>query len=228
VIGDFVSGLFPTGTEAVDFEAARRIEEMLNDYGRLLGPWAESVGRRMLEEVSRRDAGAWSELGRELGIGLRREIERASTGLLFQEVLAAQVGLIRSIPLEAADRVHHLATEALVTGARAKEIANEIMNTGEVSQSRANTIARTETSRASSIFSSTRAQYLGSTHFQWMTAGDRDVRPLHKKLDGKVFAWNDPPIIGENGERGLPGTIYNCRCVALPIVPAHFFESAAA
>jgi uncharacterized protein with gpF-like domain len=33
---------------------------------------------------------------------------------------------------------------------------------------------------------------------------DADVRPLHKKLEGLVFALDDPPVIGENGSKDFP------------------------
>jgi SPP1 gp7 family putative phage head morphogenesis protein len=226
-IADIVRGLFPTGTEAVDFDAARRIEEALEGYSSLIGPWAESVGRRMLEEVSRRDAGVWSELGRELGIGLRREIESAPTGALFQEALAQQVHLIQSVPLEAATRIHSLATEALMTGRRAKEIAEEIMNTGQVSRSRADTIARTETSRAASTLQAIRAQHVGSPGFIWRSAGDRDVRPLHRRYNGQFYYWNNPPLL-DDGRPGLPGTIWNCRCMGEPVLSDLFTSKNAA
>jgi SPP1 gp7 family putative phage head morphogenesis protein len=208
--------------ETVDFDAARRIEEMLNDYGRLLGPWAESVGRRMLEEVSSRDARIWSELGRELGIGLRREIEAAPTGALFQEALARQVHLITSLPFEAAERVHHLATEALITGGRAKEIAAEIMKSGEVSLGRANTIARTETGRVSTELLKARSEHIGSPGYIWSATMDADTRKRHRELNGKFIRWDTPPIASEPGQKEMryhAGAGPECRCIPRVVLP---------
>ena len=222
-IDNFIRGFVPRGAEEVTADVAARIEEFLRQYAMLLRPWAERVAQRMLVEVSTRDMRVWSQLGNEMGIALRREIETAPTGDVMRQALADQVHLITSLPRDAADRVHHLTNEGIIHGRRAKEIADEIMKTGEVTRSRAELIARTESSRTSAELTKARAQHIGATHFQWITAGDRNVRPRHRKLNGKVFAFDDPPVIGEKGERGLPGTIYNCRCVMLPVIPEQFF-----
>ena len=191
----------------------------LNQYAELLRPWARVVIGRMHADVSKRDAVSWMELAREMGGALRKEIFTQPTGAIMREAMEYQVKLITSLPREAALRVHKLTTEALIQAGRAREVAEEIMKTGHVTKSRAMTIARTETSRTASLLLEARAQSIGSTHFRWWTVHDSDVRPEHRRLHGKMFRWDDPPIIGTKGERGTPGTIYNCRCWAEPILP---------
>lgn len=46
--------------------------------------------------------------------------------------------------------------------------------------------------------------------FRWVTQGDNAVRPTHRKLDKKIFAWNDLPQI--DGETVEPGSQWGCRC----------------
>jgi SPP1 gp7 family putative phage head morphogenesis protein len=104
-------------------------------------------------------------------------------------------------------------------GARAAEMAKMILRTGHVTKSRAQLIAVTETARASSVLLQARATHVGSTHYYWRTSEDIDVRPIHKKLNGQVFPWSDPPVSGSNGERSHPGQIYRCRCWPEPIIP---------
>lgn len=212
-IGDLVMGLF----DEADPASAGIVERALRRYATTIEGWASSVGGRMVAEVAARDRKAWMAVSREMGKAVHREIANAPTGALLRQRLADQVSLITSLPMEAADRVHTLTIEGLSKGTRASEIAAEIMKTGEVTRSRADLIARTEVSRTSTEFTRARAESIGSTHFVWRTAGDSDVRPSHRALNGKAFRWDDPPEC-DPGHHALPGAIWNCRCYAEPVL----------
>lgn len=190
----------------------------LKAYGELLAPWAVSVANTMVAEVSRRNAAAWKETGKEMGRALREEIDHAPTGHAFQKLLNEQVTLIKSLPLEAAERVHELTQKALVTSARADEIAKEILRTGEVTESRARCIARTEVSRTASVLTQARAQFAGSESYVWRTSGDFDVREAHAEMEGKVVRWDSPPKLFD-GFIAHAGCSPNCRCWPDPILP---------
>ena len=213
-VNDLVQAFDPT-----DKEQVRQLELALRSYANILTPWARATARKMLVDVSRRNEKVWEEYTKFLGQNLRREIATAPTGEVMQQLLREQVTLITSLPLDAATRVHELATGALYEGSRAREIAQQIMRTGHVTMSRANLIARTEVGRASTTLTQARAESVNSVGYLWKSSKDHDVRPLHKKLDGTFHRWNDPPISGENGERSHPGCIYNCRCWAWPVLP---------
>lgn len=213
-IGDLVMGLFDADNPA----SVSVIDGALRRYSGAIGPWAQSVGGRMVAEVAARDRKAWAQVSREMGTALHREIDNAPTGAVLKQRLAEQVRLITSLPSEAADRVHQITLEGVTTGTRAGEIAAEIMRTGEVTKSRAELIARTEVSRTATELTRARAEHVGSTQFIWRTAGDSDVRPSHRALNGKAFSWSDPPEC-DPGYHALPGAIWNCRCYAEPIIP---------
>lgn len=91
------------------------------------------------------------------------------------------------------------------------------MATGRVTRSRANTIARTEVSRASCVFTQARAENLGSEGYIWRTSEDGDVRPSHKAMNGKFVAWNSPPTL--DNLKGHAGCLPNCRCYTEPVIP---------
>ncbi|WP_233496782.1 phage minor head protein [Dyella sp. AtDHG13] len=174
----------------------------------------------MLVEVDVRDRMAWAELAGEMSRELRREIQTAPTGELFQALLNEQVTLIKSIPLDAAQRVHELTIKGLEDSTRASEIAKEIGRSGEVATSRANLIAQTEVSRTASTLTEARAVHIGSPGYFWRTSHDSDVRPDHKVLDGKFIPWNQPPIADRRtGRRAHAGCIYGCRCYPEPVLP---------
>jgi len=194
------------------------IQTALRRYAEILDPWARAVGARMVAEVAAHDTTSWRKLSAEMGRNLRQEIETAPTGDALRASLERQVTLIKSLPLEAAERVQRLVTEGISEGRRAAEIATDIMETGNVSRSRAMLIARTEVSRTATELTKARAEHVGSTHFIWRTAGDTDVRATHRKLNGKTFRWDDPPEC-DPGHRALPGGIWNCRCYPEVVVP---------
>ena len=44
------------------------------------------------------------------------------------------------------------------------------------------------------------------------------TRPDHRRLNGKQFRWDDPPVVNpRTGERGHPGMDQHCRCYAEPV-----------
>jgi SPP1 gp7 family putative phage head morphogenesis protein len=203
-----------------DLDSVQAINDVLARYARAIEPWATSVGNRMITEVAARDYKAWREVSTEMGLLIHRDIHTTPLGMIMQQRLAAQVKLITSLPTEAAERVHKLTIEGISDGTRAKAIAREIMRSGHVTAARANTIARTEVGRTATELTKARAEHVGSTHFTWKSVGDSDVRHDHKILNGKTFAWNDPPIADEKtGTRALPGAIWNCRCWPSPVLP---------
>lgn len=106
-------------------------------------------------------------------------------------------------------------------GLRYETVVKEIRKSYGVSQRKAKFLARQETSLMMTKFKEVRYTDAGVKEYKWTcVAGSpkHPVRPLHKRLDGKVFQWSNPPITAENGARNNPGQDFNCRCVARPIV----------
>lgn len=202
-----------------DPSQSTKLEQVLERYSEMLRPWAKAAAERMLTDVSRRDETAWRAAGQEMGRALREEIRTAPTGEALRAMLAENVDLITSLPLDAARRVHHFVLEGMSGGIRADEVSREILKSGHVSKGRANLIARTEVARASSGLVETRALHVGSEGYIWRTAEDVDVRKEHKKLNGVFVRWDSPPVAGSNGERAHAGQIYNCRCYPEPVIP---------
>ena len=203
---------------------ANEMERQLEEYAKVIEPWAKSVSQRMLAEIASRDWQAWQEVSARIGRGVKEAVRDAPTGLVMQRLLRDQTSLITSIPREAAERVRRLTLEGISGSKRPAAYVEEIMKQGQVSRAKATLIARTEVARTASVLTQVRAQHIGSTHFIWRTARDSDVRASHKALEGKVFAWDDPPLCDPPNHRSLPGQIYNCRCVAEVVIPESLFD----
>ncbi|AZG13843.1 phage head morphogenesis protein [Cupriavidus pauculus] len=211
-MGVLVNG-FPPGDPGV----LPTIEQLLQRYAEALTPWAERTAAEMLTEVNRRDESAWMQNAADLSRALRQEIRTAPTGATMQALMAEQVTLIKSIPLDAAQRVHKLTIEGIEDSTRASEIAKAIRASGEVAKSRADLIARTEVARTASTLTEARALHVGSPGYFWRTSGDGDVRESHREMEGKFVAWNDPPTL--DGMKGHAGQFPNCRCYPEPVIP---------
>lgn len=210
-IGDIVSGFEITP------ETVPTITSMLRAYAEALTPWARLTAEKMLRDVDNRDREAWRSTGLQISEALRREILSAPTGETMRALLDQQVGLITSLPIEAAKRVHDLTLKGLENSERAAEVAREIMRTGEVTESRALLIARTETSRTATVLVQARAVHVGSEGYIWRSSGDGDVRPSHKKMNGKYVKWGSPPEL--DGMVGHAGCLPNCRCFCESVIP---------
>ena len=190
---------------------------MLQRYSELLNDWAISTASRMLTEVNQEDRKAWARLTEDMSKALRDEIRNAPTGQVMQGLLGEQVMLIKSIPLDAAKRVHDLTIQGIEGGTRASEIAKEIQRSGDVSESKAKLIARTEVSRTSAALTEARAKSVGSEGYIWRTSGDSDVRHSHAEMNGQFVRWDSPPTLDKM--TGHAGCFPNCRCWADPVIP---------
>ena len=186
------------------------LEATLARYAEVIGPWARSAAALMLSEVNRHDLAAWTQLSGDMKRALRDEIDNAPTGFAMRALLADQVTLIKSIPIEAGERVHRWCLEGIADGTRAAKVSKAIQATSDVTAARATCIARTETARTATTLTQVRSEFVGSTHFVWTTAGDVDVRKSHRALNGRAFMWSDPPICDPPAYRALPGAIWNC------------------
>ncbi len=196
------------------------IRASLNEYSNTLHFWAENTAGRIITDVALRDEKTWLIYAQDLSRGMRDQIRNTDIGAVYQQLLNEQVSLIKSLPLNAAQRIHDLSTRALIEGNRASDISGLIMATGQVTKARANTIARTEVSRATSIFTQARAENLGSEGYIWRTSEDEDVRKRHQELNGKFYEWDDPPIVDvKSGRRAHAGCDINCRCYPEPVIP---------
>ena len=196
------------------------IVNALNQYANTLHFWAQNTAGRIMTDVALRDEKTWLIYAQDMSRGMRDQIRNTDIGATYQQLLDDQVNLIKSLPLEAAQRIHDLSTRSLIEGSRANEIAGLIMATGKVAKSRANTIARTEVSRASCLFTQARAENLGSNGYIWRTSEDGNVRPSHKAMNGEFVKWDEPPTLDRL--TGHAGCLPNCRCYAEPVIPEDF------
>lgn len=206
----------------------KRMQDELKRYSEKLTPWAERQAAKLLEQVQKSNKRAYTNKSKAIGAALRLGVAEKEVGDVALRLLNEQVGLIKSIPLEAGLRAQKIAFEAVLAGTRAEanadtiaELEKQLGLSTEVATSRALLIARTETARSNAAINQSRAMAVGSGQYRWHNSGDGNVRESHlrlkgKKLQGQIFSWDSPPTL-DDGMTGHPGTFPNCRCFAEPV-----------
>lgn len=207
---------------------ARNVQMELFDYAETLEQWADLIARQFIARVDEADRLTWRQIGDELAADTKRRIRDMRGDPAYREMIRRQVDLIKSLPTEAAAKAQEIARQGMANGERYADIVDRIAGLGKITESRAVLIARTESSRARTDFTMMRAKAAGSTKFIWHTAGDGAVRESHRKLDGKIFDWSNPPVCdhGKGGApiRALPGQVFNCRCWSEPLFEKSIYE----
>jgi SPP1 gp7 family putative phage head morphogenesis protein len=221
VIGDIVDDIASRYEPLI---AAGKIEAVLTEYSASLSDWAISTAGRMVTEASNADYAVWLSVGKKISKATRQLLKESGKGDVFNKLQNEQVTLIKSLPLEASEKVHEWVKEGLSKGDRYDDITKRIsVELKPLVKHRAECIARTETARARSNFTQARAKNIGSPGYIWKTVGDSRVRPMHAELNGKFIPWESPPVT-DFGRGGTPihahaGCVFNCRCWASPIFP---------
>jgi SPP1 gp7 family putative phage head morphogenesis protein len=109
--------------------------------------------------------------------------------------------------------------ENAMQGYRFDRLKDVIKQRYGVTANKAKFLARQETSLFMSKYRHQRFSQGGVKQYKWSTAHDERVRDSHKRLDGRVFQYDDPPITDRaTGAKNAPGEDYNCRCLDIPLL----------
>lgn len=207
-----------------DLKDEHQMMETLKKYSKQLEPWARRQSEKLLNTVQKANARAYKNQSKAMGKALQAGVAERETGIVALALLNEQVALIQSIPLETGLRAQKIAFENILNGRRAvpdqsivDQLKEQMGMSTEVAVNRAKLIARTETAKANASLTQARAQSVGATHYRWVTTMDGAERPSHKKMDGKIIAYNSPPTLID-GTTGHAGTFPNCRCYQEPIL----------
>lgn len=113
-----------------------------------------------------------------------------------------------------------------INGKSRKDIENYIVKEFGKDQRKARFLARNESAIATTSYLQAKYKDEGFTHYKWITNLDGRERESHRELNGKVFSFDNPPIIDERtGQRGLPAETYNCRCLMSPVINKEFWNN---
>jgi SPP1 gp7 family putative phage head morphogenesis protein len=170
-----------------------------------------------------RQAAAKGTRGRSIYLTLRQGLT-PQMRLAMERQMTENAALISRTPLDVAQYVVNEIREKAFEGLRASAITDLLLESFPLaSQNRINTIARTETSKASTMLTMAQSEDLGIQWYQWRTSEDSRVRSSHSHMDDVLVRWSTPPspekLIGERSVgKYHAGNIYNCRCYPEPVI----------
>lgn len=199
------------GEEAEVRRVLARIRKVADRYASALGYEMELAAiARQLDDWSRQD------VARYLAIDVNAV---APDPAALREFRRATARLIKDIPIQQAERIANLVTQAQTTGMRVETLQKRLQAEEGIAKRRAELIARDQVLKANAKLNEDRQKEVGVERYIWSAGADDRVRPMHRDLDGKTFRWDDPPITNPQGDRNHPGQDYQCRCGAIPLMP---------
>ncbi|MBW2672078.1 MAG: minor capsid protein [Deltaproteobacteria bacterium] len=161
--------------------------------------------------------------------GLPLLSQEAYLGPVSDAFVRQNASLIKSVRAQALDRAEAQILEGLRGGLRNETIAKNLRASFGLSKSRAALIARDQVGKLQGELTELRQVNAGIDEYIWDSSKDERVRPTHQELDGTTQKWSDPPAVafGKGGVRyAHPGGDYQCRCNAIPVMPAGWLEAA--
>lgn len=183
--------------------AAVYTDEEIAAMARAQGISVQAFNRRVIEE----------NFKKVLGLDIL-----SSEPWLAQEIelfTIANSNLISSLRENALGKMQSEVYESFRAGLRWEELAANITELVDPDDgffaNKADLIARDQTAKLNGQLNELRQTELGVPKYIWRTSLDERVRETHRRKEGKVFSWDDPPP-----DTGHPGEDYNCRCTAEP------------
>lgn len=194
-------------------------EDSFNALRLLVGAMIRSASEQVAQLLNlegQRHTKAWmSAARRAFGIDLSSVVAEEDLGTFLSAAALRNASLIRGMAEDVLKRVATETTAALIAGESAAQLQVRLKKQLGIGDSRARLIARDQTSKLTADLNRIRHEQAGITKYIWRTSVDERVRPRHRDLEGKVYAYGEPT----GAEDGLPpGQPIQCRCVAQAIV----------
>jgi SPP1 gp7 family putative phage head morphogenesis protein len=192
------------------------------------------VGRALPKVDVRHTQRAWitaglqalADIGRQMVSDLlearadsaREDARPRATSPTLTAARVSNVHLIKGMTPEQRSRLVSTFEKAQTTGVRHESLVDKVQKITGSGLNRAKLIARDQTVKYNATVRQEQARSLGIKFYIWRCTDDRDVRPYHRKLNGRKFSYDNPPVTDAYGHRHAPGEDFNCRCVDEPII----------
>lgn len=185
-----------------------------HDITRLSETVIPQIGQKVRDAFDRM-AGAlvknYSEIfGKILGIKVSETGSDMSR--IVTEAREKNIALVENTGRIYSEQVRRIFTDPSNFGIRYENLRDQLKERGDITESRAELIARDQTLKTLGQITEARQKNAGVGYYIWSTSKDERVRETHQELEGEIFSWDSPP------EPGHPGQDFQCRCVALPYI----------
>lgn len=201
-----------------------RFEQLFNQDGK---PAADD----MAAQANSASGAATQASLRDIAQGLTLNTASVFTGAMREfatGAIARNVALIKSIPTEYFQRIQDAVLSSITDGKGLADLVPALQDIGGITERRAKNIAIDQTHKMYQGLNTGRMKAVGVKSFEWVhSGGGQHPRPMHIAMSGRIYSFNNLPIIEEDGERGIPGQAVNCRCTMIPVVKFDAKEDAA-
>lgn len=181
---------------------------------------ADRVSRKF---ASRAESGASVSLKsilKEEGFTVNFRLTRQMNDIL-QAIIAENVGLIKSIPSEYFSQIQTIVMQGVKNGRDLEYIKSELLKRYQITERRAQIIARDQTNKATQAISRSRVMETGITTARWVhIPGAKTSRETHKAFDGQIFDIRKGMYDRDAGRYVQPGELINCSCRFRLVVPS--------
>lgn len=214
---------------AMDASPTNQIKAALNKvrakYDKLFGKVAKDATEKMMSRTLKAvDASAKATL-KELSKHATLDPNVAMTGIMREMIAASTeeaVGLIKLIPQKYHTEVQTAVMRSIAGGEGMKDLVPFLTDKYNGNIRHARNVAMDQTRKVYTQLSAARMQAAGVKEFKWLhTSGSKEPRQSHIELSGKIFRYDDPPLIGKMYGKdvyGIGGMLPHCRCVCRPIL----------
>lgn len=190
---------------------------------------ANSIANKFVTSANIIDAQTWRDAARagskskKIYEALQKTLNTHIGRTVDQQILK-NAKLIKTLPITLSKELTNFIGTKTFEGIRPEEIA--VTLEGKIFQythAKANTIARTESSKAMTALTEARSKDVGVYWYVWKSSKDQRVRNAHKHMQDVLVRFDDPPspeaLVGEKDVgKYNAGNIYNCRCFPRPLI----------
>lgn len=228
---DVLCDIFESIAKSSGSDQEKYRAKMLNfQNSHAFNKYIESTVRRMVTPISVANMRTWrlaskkSTKGKLIYDLLTKEVN-VNNNYIFEDQIRENVGLIKTLPQDVANKVVRDIVDEAIKGKRARTIETIIREqTSKHARASARLIARTEVSKTTTAITKARSEALDLKWYVWRTALDGDrVRKSHRNMEDVLVAWSNPPspekLVGEKDVGNYhAGNIWNCRCYPEPLI----------
>ena len=210
-------------TQDADMSSQARIKtnEIKRRFQQLFNQRAKGLAESAVNDCDKASATAVHQSLKQLsgGLSLKTKFVTQPMKTVIKAHIAENVSLIKSIPEKYFTQIEGAVMRSITTGNGLQDLVPAIKKYKGMTLNRARLIAHDQTRKIYSNLNFERYDKLGIKEFEWVhSAGSLEPRPIHVELDGQVFSLDNLPIIDDDGTRGIPGQLINCKCVSRPVV----------
>jgi len=221
--------LFQTDAAAAHFgedatiasQSRMLMTELGNRFDALFAKKAKPLAEDMVKGADKAGSKALHSSLQKLsgGMSLKTSVLDAPLQNIYKASVAENVGLIKSIASQYLGQVEGAVMRSITTGNGLQDLVPALEKYEGMTHRRAKNIALDQTRKVYNSINKGRMQALGVGKFMWHhSGGGAHPREDHVEMDGKVYSFDDLPVIDQNtGEQGIPGQAPNCRCTMSPV-----------